>query len=240
MHIVSYTTRSSCQVLDSIRSRGLQMNSELVARVAEIVEGVRSGGDEALLHYTKLFDGMSLRPEDLRVDPDSLKSVATRADSQTLNAFRRAIDNIRSFHINQLERSWKIQTADGTTVGQRILPLSSAGLYVPGGKAAYPSSVVMNAIPAQVAGVARIAIATPPATLEDSPLVAAMILELGIQEVYRIGGAQAIAALAFGTESVPRVDKIVGPGNVYVAIAKKLVYGSVGIDAIAGPTEVVV
>ncbi|HMG34433.1 MAG TPA: histidinol dehydrogenase [Blastocatellia bacterium] len=216
------------------------MNSELVARVAEIVEGVRSGGDEALLHYTKLFDGMSLRPEDLRVDPDSLKSVATRADSQTLNAFRRAIDNIRSFHINQLERSWKIQTADGTTVGQRILPLSSAGLYVPGGKAAYPSSVVMNAIPAQVAGVARIAIATPPATLEDSPLVAAMILELGIQEVYRIGGAQAIAALAFGTESVPRVDKIVGPGNVYVAIAKKLVYGSVGIDAIAGPTEVVV
>lgn len=240
MHIVSYTTRSSCQVLDRIRSRGLQMNSELVARVAEIVEGVRSGGDEALLHYTKLFDGMSLRPEDLRVDPDSLKSVATRADSQTLNAFRRAIDNIRSFHINQLERSWKIQTADGTTVGQRILPLSSAGLYVPGGKAAYPSSVVMNAIPAQVAGVARIAIATPPATLEDSPLVAAMILELGIQEVYRIGGAQAIAALAFGTESVPRVDKIVGPGNVYVAIAKKLVYGSVGIDAIAGPTEVVV
>src|SRR5205085_975127 len=126
------------------------------------------------------------------------------------------------------------------TVGQRIRPVAAAGLYVPGGRAAYPSSVLMNAVPAQVAGVPRIAIATPPGTLEKVPAVAAVIHELGITEVYRVGGAQAVAALAFGTESVPRVDKIVGPGNVYVAVAKKLVYGAVGIDSIAGPTEVVI
>jgi histidinol dehydrogenase len=131
-------------------------------------------------------------------------------------------------------------TERGAIVGQRILPVASAGLYVPGGRAAYPSSVVMNAVPAQVAGVGRIVIATPPGTLEQNPVVAAVINELGIEEVYRIGGAQAVAALAFGTESIPRVDKIVGPGNIYVAIAKKLVYGAVGIDSIAGPTEVVV
>src|SRR5207253_6853701 len=150
------------------------------------------------------------------------------------------IGNIRTFHENQKERDWQMTTEHGAIVGQRVLPVASAGLYVPGGRAAYPSSVAMSVIPAQIAGVPRIAIATPPCTLERNPVVAALIDELRIEEVYRIGGAQAIAAFAFGTETVPRVDKIVGPGNAYVAIAKKLVYGSVGIDSIAGPTEVVV
>ncbi|HEY7544420.1 MAG TPA: histidinol dehydrogenase, partial [Blastocatellia bacterium] len=226
--------------LNRIRSRSLHVNAELIARVAEIVEGVRAGGDEALIHFTKKFDGVALTSSEIRVDPDFLLATAARADACTVEAFRQAISNVRAFHMHQRERDWSITLEDGATVGQRILPVSSAGLYVPGGRAAYPSSVIMNAVPAQVAGVERIAIATPPGTLESNPAVAAAISELGITEVYRVGGAQAIAALAFGTESITRVDKIVGPGNVYVAAAKKLVYGAVGIDSIAGPTEVVV
>src|SRR5262249_4457785 len=229
MEIVSYSAGASNAVLDRIRSRGLHANPEVVARVSEIVEGVRSGGDDALLHYTREFDGVKLEPRDLRVDHEFLERTAAGADSRTLDFFRRAIENIRTFHLHQLERSWEIQTARGAIVGQRILPLSAAGLYVPGGRAAYPSTVAMNAIPALVAGVSRIAIATPPSTLEASPMVAAIIVELGIREVYRVGGAQAIAAFAFGTESIPRVDKIVGPGNIYVAIAKQHVHGSAGI-----------
>jgi histidinol dehydrogenase len=240
MEVVSYKRGVTNEALDRINSRALQMNAEMIARVAEIVDGVRAGGDEALIHYTKKFDGVSLQPGELRVDTDSIRSTARRADSRAVEAFREAIQNIRAFHERQRESGWEMTTEDGVQVGQRILPVASAGLYVPGGRAAYPSSVAMNAVPAQVAGVRRIAIATPPGTLERAPAVAAVINELGIGEVYRVGGAQAIAALAFGTESIPRVDKIVGPGNIYVAIAKKLVYGSVGIDSIAGPTEVVV
>jgi histidinol dehydrogenase len=216
------------------------MSAEIVARVAEVVEGVRAGGDSALIHYTREFDGVELKPADLRVDPDFIRSTAARADSRAVEAFRLAIKNVRAFHERQRESGWQILTGEGSTVGQRILAVASAGLYVPGGRAAYPSSVVMNAVPADVAGVRRVAIATPPGTLERNPAVAAVIHELGITEVYRAGGAQAIAAMAFGTETITRVDKIAGPGNIYVAIAKKLVYGSVGIDSIAGPTEVVV
>lgn len=240
MEIVIYKHAATNAALERIGSRSLQMNAELIARVAEIVDGVRGGGDEALVHFTREFDGVSLQPGELRVDIDFIKSAARRADSRAVGAFREAIQNIRAFHERQREPSWEMMTEDGSMVGQRILPVASAGLYVPGGRAAYPSSVAMNAVPAQVAGVHRIAIATPPGTLERVPVVAAVIDELGIREVYRVGGAQAIAALAFGTETISRVDKIVGPGNIYVAIAKKLVYGSVGIDSIAGPTEVVV
>lgn len=240
MEVFAYKASGSNEQLRRIRSRSLQMNSDLIARVSEIVEGVRSGGDEALINYTRRFDRIELKPTELRVDTDFIRAQAARADSRVLEAFRQAIKNIRAFHKHQREQDWQITTEDGAVVGQRILPVASAGLYVPGGRAAYPSSVAMNAVPAQVAGVRRIAIATPPDTLERNPVVAAVINELGIEEVYRVGGAQAIAALAFGTETIPRVDKIVGPGNAYVAIAKKLVYGSVGIDSIAGPTEVVV
>jgi histidinol dehydrogenase len=240
MEVVIYRANSPSPALERIRSRGLQMNPGLVARVSEIIDGVRSGGDEALIHFTRELDGISLKPSDLRVDRDALKQAAGRADQRVLDAFRRAIDNIQRFHQNQIEKSWQMQTEDGSVLGQRILPVASAGLYVPGGRAAYPSTVVMNAVPAQVAGVPRIVFTTPPATFEENPMIAAVMDNLGAEEVYRVGGAQAIAALAYGTETIPKVDKIVGPGNVYVAVAKKLVYGVVGIDSIAGPTEVVV
>ena len=240
MEITSYKPGEANPALERIRSRSLQMNPELVARVAAIVDAVRAEGDAALLRFTKEFDNVTLAPNQLRVDPDFITESGSRADSVALEAFSLAIRNVRAFHEQQRESGWQMTTEDGAVVGQRILPVASAGLYVPGGRAAYPSTVLMNAVPAQVAGVPRLAIATPPGTLERTPVVAAVIRELGIEEVYRVGGAQAIAAFAFGTESIPRVDKIVGPGNIYVAIAKKLVYGSVGIDSIAGPTEVVI
>jgi histidinol dehydrogenase len=240
MEIVAYKSRSKNSALERIKSRALQMNPELVARVTEIVDGVRAGGDEALLHYTSKFDGLTLTLETLRVDEEFIRKAAAKADERTIRAFRQAIENVKTFHAHQKEQDWRINTAEGARLGQRILPVSAAGLYVPGGRAAYPSSVVMNAVPAQVAGVRHIVVATPPNTLEQNPNVAAVLGELGIKEIYRVGGAQAIAALAYGTETIPRVDKIVGPGNIYVAIAKKLVYGAVGIDSIAGPSEVVV
>lgn len=240
MEIVTYNPNAANAALARIRSRTLQMNPELTARVAEIVEGVRAGGDEALIHYTEKFDGVTLQPDEIRVPAEFIREMAARADARAVEAFRQAIANVRAFHEHQREADWQISLADGATVGQRIRAIAAAGLYVPGGRAAYPSSVLMNTIPAQVAGVRRIAITTPPGTLEKVPAVAAIISELGVTEVYRVGGAQAVAALAFGTETIPRVDKIVGPGNAYVAIAKKLVYGAVGIDSIAGPTEVVV
>jgi histidinol dehydrogenase len=240
MEVIVYKSDDSNEHLRRIGLRSLQMNPDMIACVNEIVEGVRSGGDEALIHYTRQFDGVELEAKKLRVDPDFIRAQAARADLRVIEAFRQAIKNIRSFHEHQREHDWHITSEDGAVVGRRILPVASAGLYIPGGRAAYPSSVAMNVIPAQVAGVPRIAIATPPGTLERCPVVAAVINELDIGEVYRVGGAQAIAALAFGTETIPKVDKIVGPGNAYVAIAKKLVCGSVGIDSIAGPTEVVV
>ena len=240
MEIVRYKSESANPALERIQSRSLQMNPELVARVTEIVAAVRDGGDEALFHYTRKFDRVELTPATLRVDAGMIDEAAARAEPKTVAAFRRAIQNVRAFHEHQKERDWQIRTEEGATLGQRILPVSSAGLYVPGGRAAYPSSLVMNAVPAQVAGVRRIVVVTPPETFDQNPTIAAVLAELGITEVYRVGGAQAVAALAFGTETIRRVDKIVGPGNIYVAVAKKLVYGAVGIDSIAGPSEVVV
>jgi histidinol dehydrogenase len=240
MEITSYKPGEGSPALDRIRSRSLQMNPDLVARVAAIVDAVRASGDDALIRFTKEFDEVTLTPDQLRVDPAFIKHAASLVEPRTLEAFRLAIRNVRAFHQRELESGWQMTTEDGAVVGQRILPVASAGLYVPGWRAAYPSTVLMTAVPAQVAGVPRLAVATPPGTLERAPAVAAVIQELGIEEVYRVGGAQAIAAFAFGTQTIPRVDKIAGPGNIYVAIAKKLVYGSVGIDSIAGPTEVVI
>ena len=169
-----------------------------------------------------------------------MRCTAKRVAAPVLEALREAIKRVRTFHEFERQESWEIETTGGVRLGQRITPLERAGLYVPGGTASYPSSVVMNVVPAQVAGVKRIVVATPPRTLHDNPAVAAALVELGVTEVYAVGGAQAIAALAYGTETVPRVDKITGPGNKYVAAAKKLVFGVVGIDSIAGPSEVVV
>ena len=229
--------------LQAIRDRNVALDEALIGEVAAIIRDVRTRGDAALIDYTARFDGVQLRASELRVPEDTLRRSALRVDSFVLESLREAILNVRMFHEHQREESWEITTvegAEGVRLGQRISPIARAGLYVPGGTAAYPSSVVMNVVPAQVAGVRRILVTTPPRTLAENPAVAAALVELNVTEVYAVGGAQAIAALAYGTETVPRVDKITGPGNKYVAAAKKLVFGVVGIDSIAGPSEVVI
>lgn len=226
------------ELVKRLAARSVALDAELISVVASIIDDVRARGDEALIDYTARFDKVELKQ--LRVDEAELRRCASGADERARGALREAIENVREFHERQVERSWTIGPREGVQLGQRITPLDRVGLYVPGGTAAYPSSVVMNVAPAQVAGVERIVVTTPPRTLLESPAVAAALLELNVNEVYAVGGAQAIAALAFGTETVPRVDKITGPGNKYVAAAKKLVFGVVGIDSIAGPTEVVI
>ena len=226
--------------LAQLRARNVALDAELMSAVSEIVADVRLHGDAALVDYTARFDGVRLERGALRVPEEMLVQAARRADPTVVEALREAIKRVREFHEHEREKSWEVETRDGVRMGQRVTPLERAGLYVPGGTAGYPSSVVMNVVPAQVAGVARIVVATPPRTLAENPAVAAALLELNVTEVYGVGGAQAVAALAYGTETVPRVDKITGPGNRYVAAAKKLVFGAVGIDSIAGPTEVVV
>lgn len=224
--------------LKRLEARSVAFDPELMTAVSSIVYDVRVRGDAALIDYTSRFDGVELTT--LRIDEDTLNRSADQVDPRVLAALRDAIKNVRAFHENQVEQSWEISPVNGVRLGQRITPLESVGLYVPGGTAAYPSSVVMNVVPAQVAGVERIVVTTPPRTLAESPAVAAALRELDIAEVYTVGGAHAIAALAFGTETIKRVDKITGPGNKYVAAAKKLVFGVTGIDSIAGPSEVVI
>ncbi|KIL38824.1 histidinol dehydrogenase [Gordoniibacillus kamchatkensis] len=209
--------------------------------VRRIIGDVRQDGDAALKRYARQFDGVEV--DELRVGPEELEAAYKSVDAGFLAALRQAAANIRAFHEKQKRTSWFDLQPSGTMLGQIIRPLRRVGLYVPGGKAAYPSSVLMNAIPAQVAGVPEIVMVTPPATagthgIDPHILVAAA--EAGVREIYRVGGAQAIAALAYGTESIRPVDKIVGPGNVYVALAKRAVYGAVDIDSIAGPSEIVV
>jgi len=226
------------ELVERLASRAVALDAELMSLVGAIIDDVRVRGDEALIDYTARFDKVELKQ--LRIGEDELKRCAAGADERVRRALREAIENVKEFHERQLEASWTISPREGVQLGQRITPLERVGLYVPGGTAAYPSSVVMNVVPAQVAGVERIVVTTPPRTLSESPAVAAALLELNVDEVYAVGGAHAIAALAFGTETVPRVDKITGPGNKYVAAAKKIVFGVVGIDSIAGPTEVVI
>ena len=228
------------EFMDHLAARSVAIDAELLALVGSIVDDVRVRGDRALIEFAARFDGVDLTTSELRISEDQLSRLAEGADKRVVEALREAIRNVRVFHERQVEKSWTIEPRAGAQLGQRITPLERAGLYVPGGTAAYPSSVVMNVVPAQVAGVGRIVVATPPRTLSENPAIAAALLELGVTEVYAVGGAQAIAALAFGTETIPRVDKITGPGNKYVAAAKKLVFGVVGIDAIAGPSEVVI
>lgn len=211
--------------------------------VKAVVDAVRSEGDKALLAYTERFDGVRLDAASLRVTDAEITAAYERVDADFLEAIRAAAANIRSFHEKQLRSSWMDLQPDGTMLGQILRPLKRVGVYVPGGKAAYPSSVLMNVIPAQVAGVPQIVMVTPPATggkegIDPYILVAAA--EAGVKEMYRVGGAQAVAALAYGTDSIPPVDKICGPGNIYVALAKRAVFGVVDIDSIAGPSEIAV
>jgi histidinol dehydrogenase len=213
-----------------------------VLRAAEaIVRAVERGGDSALVRLTARLDGLRLTPSRLRVKPAEIRALARRAEPELVAALRRMARQIERFHARQLAPGFRLTLADGSRLEEAVCPLASAGLYVPGGAGAYPSSVLMNAIPAKVAGVGRLVLVTPPRTLEKNPAVAAAILVAGVeQHVYRVGGAQAIAALAFGTRTVPAVDKIVGPGNAYVAAAKRLVRGRVEIDGEAGPSEVAI
>ena len=207
----------------------------------EIVEDVRKNRDQALFAYTKKFDGADLNSSNIRVTDMEIQEAMAQVEPGLLTVMKRAMKNIREYHEKQKQYSWFDSRPNGTLLGQKVTPLSSVGVYVPGGKAAYPSSVLMNIIPAEVAGVPRIVMVTPPdknGKVNPVTLIAARLA--GATEVYKAGGAQAVAALAFGTESIPRVNKIVGPGNIFVALAKKAVYGHVSIDSIAGPSEILV
>jgi histidinol dehydrogenase len=231
---------ASDQKLKQILQRTSGLTDEVIVNTQTIVNAIKHSGDEALLDYTARFDGVEHTPETMLADRRLIDELAAQVDEALLSAMREAIANIRSYHQYQLTQSWEIERENGVRLGQRVSPLEIVGLYVPGGKAAYPSTLMMNAIPAQVAGVQRIVVVTPPAQFRQAPVIAATLKELGLFEVYLIGGAQAVAALAYGTATIPRVDKIVGPGNQYVAAAKKIVYGDVDIDSIAGPSEIVV
>jgi histidinol dehydrogenase len=211
------------------------------ATVREVLQAVKRQGDRALLHYTAEFDQQVLKAEELRISGSELDAAYQQVSKELLDAIRLACHRIEAFHRQRVPKSWVQFGEDEIVLGKRYTPVDRAGLYVPGGRAAYPSTVLMNAIPAKVAQVPRIVMVTPPGpekAVNPSVLVAAQ--EAGIQEIYRIGGAQAIAALAFGTETIPKVDVITGPGNIYVTLAKKLVYGTVGIDSLAGPSEVLI
>jgi histidinol dehydrogenase len=224
--------------LSRISQRGSETDPIIEKQVFEIIAAVRSQGDSALREFTSRFDGFN-RTE-LRISAEEIARLAASVGPDLRRAIQQAARNIRDFHLRQKESTWEFDAGLGVRLGQRIRPLNAVGLYVPGGTAAYPSTVMMNAIPAQIAGVPRLVITTPYHQFQRNPVIAAVMEELELKEVYGVGGAQAIAALAYGTESIARVDKIVGPGNIYVATAKRQVFGAVDIDMIAGPSEVVI
>ncbi len=227
------------ELIGRLKQRGRTAGRQAEAAVAEIVGRVEKEGDAAVREYSLRFDG-SL-PEKEELSREDMRRIAASCDGEFLAALGRAARNIRDFHRRQKQQSWFETRPDGVMMGQRIRGLARVGIYVPGGTAAYPSSVLMNAIPAKIAGVGEIVMATPPPkTGAPNPAIMAAALEAGVDRVFQIGGAQAVAALAFGTETVPAVDKIVGPGNIYVATAKRLLYGTVGIDMVAGPSEILI
>jgi histidinol dehydrogenase len=240
MKILDSKQKDIVTELKRIIDRGESATEEVAAAVKEVVDRVRKEGDPAVLEYTEKFDRVRLTLTDLRVTPEEIKDAYTKVDPKKIDALKLAARNIRSFHEKQKLSSWVSQEPDGVILGQLARPIRSVGVYVPGGKAVYPSSVLMNAIPATVAGVEQIIMCSPVpgGNLNPYLLVAADIA--GVSEIYKIGGAQAVAAMAYGTATVPKVDKIVGPGNIYVATAKRSVFGQVDIDMIAGPSEVLV
>ncbi len=241
MRIVELTESTRINVLNDLLKRSPNNYSEYEETVNEILAAVKSGGDKALFAYTLKFDNYQLTSENIRVTPEEIREAYAQMDPKLVEVIRKSAENIRAFHEKQLRNSWFDAKEDGTILGMRITPIGRVGVYVPGGKAAYPSSVLMNVVPARVAGVKDIIMTTPPGAdgkVNPGTLVAADIA--GVGTIYKAGGAQAIAAMAYGTESVPKVDKITGPGNIFVALAKKAVYGYVSIDSIAGPSEILV
>ena len=241
MNIVKLTEETRKNILENLLKRSPNSYKEFEGRVSDIVAAVKEKGDEALFEYTARFDQVQISADTIRVTGEEIEEAYQKVDQELLEVIRKALVNIRAYHEKQRRYSWFDSQPDGTLLGQKISPLAKVGVYVPGGKAVYPSSVLMNIVPAKVAGVEQIIMTTPPGKdgkVNSSTLVAAK--EAGVDVVYKAGGAQAIAALAYGTESIPKVDKIVGPGNIYVALAKKAVYGHVSIDSIAGPSEILV
>lgn len=228
-------------ILENLLKRSPNSYGKFEASVAAILADVKEKGDEAVFDYTKRFDGADINAENIVVTKDEIDEAYSLVDEQLVEVIRKALVNIREYHAKQKQYSWFDSTPNGTILGQKVTPLNRVGVYVPGGKAAYPSSVLMNIIPAKVAGVSQIIMTTPPGKdgrVNPGTLVAAN--EAGVDVIYKVGGAQAIAAMAYGTDSIRKVDKIVGPGNIYVALAKKAVYGHVSIDSIAGPSEILV
>lgn len=240
MKIVKLDQNSKKDLLQNLLKRSTSQFREQEEIVAGILSNVRDRGDEAVLDYTARFDGVALTPDTMDVTEQEIAAAYEKISPELLTIIRHAIANIREYHILQKRTSW-FDTKEGIFLGQKITPLASVGVYVPGGKAVYPSSVLMNVIPAKVAGVKNIVMVTPPSkTGEISPNVLVAAKEAGVDRIIKVGGAQAIAALAYGTETIPKVDKIVGPGNIFVALAKKAVYGNVSIDSVAGPSEILV
>lgn len=241
MKTVRLNQETIASLLDDLLKRSPNSYGKYENAVAEIISNVRSKKDEALFAYTEKFDHAKITDKTVQVTQQEIDEAYERVEPALLEVIQKALVNIRSYHEKQKRQSWFCSDEKGTMLGQKILPLQRVGVYVPGGKAVYPSSVLMNVLPAKVAGVEKIIMTTPPGkdgSLNPSTLVAAK--EAGVDTIYKVGGAQAIAALAYGTQSIPKVDKIVGPGNIFVALAKKAVYGQVGIDSIAGPSEILV
>lgn len=241
MRILKLTKETQNNILENLLKRSPNSYGEFESRVNDIIQNVREKRDEAIFEYTLKFDGATINQDNIRVTEEEIKEAYEQVDPKLLDVIRKALVNIRDYHAKQKQYSWFDSDESGIILGQKVTPLKTVGVYVPGGKAVYPSSVLMNVIPAKVAGVSNIIMTTPcgkDGKVYPSTLVAAK--EAGVDAIYKVGGAQAIAALAFGTESIPKVDKIVGPGNIYVALAKKSVFGYVSIDSIAGPSEIMV
>lgn len=241
MRIVKLDQESKKNLLEDLLKRSPNNYPEYDARVAEILEKVKKEGDSAVFGYTKQFDKADIHEKNIEVTEEEIKEAYDCIEPELLSIIKKALKNIEAYHAKQKQYSWFDSKPDGTLLGQKVTPLQRVGIYVPGGKAVYPSSVLMNVMPAKVAGVEQIIMTTPPnkeGKVTPSTLVAAK--EAGVDVIYKAGGAQAVAALAYGTKSIPKVDKIVGPGNIYVALAKKAVYGHVSIDSIAGPSEILV
>lgn len=241
MKTVRLTKDSQRDLLDNLLKRSPNNYGQYESVVADIIANVREKGDQAVFDYTSQFDKWNCTADNIRVTEAEIEKAYAEADAAFVAVMEKSAANIRDFHQKQLRNSWIDTRPDGSILGQRILPIAVSGVYVPGGKAAYPSSVLMNVIPAKVAGVERIVMTTPAGAdgrVNPGTLVAARIA--GVDEIYKVGGAQAIAAMAFGTESIPKVDKITGPGNIFVALAKKACFGYVSIDSIAGPSEILV
>ena len=240
MRILKLTKDSKQNILENLLKRSPNNYTEYESSVNEIINNVRENRDKAIFDYTKKFDKADIDASNIRVTKEEIQEAYDKVDEKLLAVIKKSLVNIKKYHEKQLQNSWFI-SEDGIILGQKVTALEKAGVYVPGGKAVYPSSVLMNVLPAKVAGVDKIVMCTPPGAdgkVYPSTLVAAN--EAGVDEIYKVGGAQAIAAMAFGTESVPKVDKIVGPGNIFVALAKKAVFGYVSIDSIAGPSEILV